>query len=117
MGLSPWRGAAEALSERSGLASGSCACRWADPITGKRVSKSRTFAGTKRQAIAQLERLAGEARDSPQRRGIALPEKLTLNQLVETHLDRWQGSPTTLDRYRRIVKALHRADHRAPTGP
>jgi integrase len=75
-----------------------------DSVTGRPQTQSKTIRGSKRTALAELERLAAGARDSATRRGVSIPDKLTLTRLIELHLERFDGSPTTLDTYRGILR-------------
>lgn len=70
-----------------------------DPDTGKKQYVSRIVMGGKRLASSELARLvAAEPGDvKPQRRGQA---KMTLSELIDEHIERHPGSPTTLTEYR-----------------
>jgi integrase len=70
-----------------------------DPITGKYVYVSRTALGTKRDAERALAQLVTDLGD-----GTPSPKGVTVSELVEKHLERLDGSPTTLRGYRQVFE-------------
>jgi Phage integrase, N-terminal SAM-like domain len=84
-----------------------------DPLTGKRITKFRSFKGTKREAQAELVRLVNSANQCV----YVDPSKATLAEF----LDRWERdwaalnvSPKTLERYIELLR-LHVRPHLGAT--
>ena len=77
-----------------------------DSVTGKRRYTGRFFEGGKREAQRALARLVAEAEalatTSTSASGGA--KQMTLAELVEEHIRRHEGSPTTLRTYRSILE-------------
>ena len=71
-----------------------------DAMSGAHRYKSVTFRGTKRDAETQLARLITDAQTARVTGRTVAPGKYKLNQLIETYLAEFQGSPTTLRSYR-----------------
>jgi integrase len=70
-----------------------------DPVTGKLRYTSRTFRGGKRAASSELAKLVSTLpTEQPQRR--RAQAKMSLSDLIDTHIDRHAGSPTTIAEYR-----------------
>jgi integrase len=70
-----------------------------DPITGERRSVSRTAIGGKRDAEWALAQLVTELSAIS-----ASPRAMTVSELVEKHLERFEGSPTTLRGYQHVLE-------------
>lgn len=80
-----------------------------DPLTGKRITKYRSFKGTKREADAELRRLLGAAD-----KGEYVDAS---KETVAQFLDRWERDwaainvgPKTLERYKELLR-LHVRPH------
>lgn len=82
-----------------------------DAASGKKRYVGRSVSGGKRDAQRALARLVTEAESlAVVKPAAAEAKKMTLTELVEEHIRRHEGSPTTLIAYRSILKA-----HIAPT--
>ena len=82
-----------------------------DPVTGKHRYVARQVKGGKRDAQRDLARFVTEAESLAQVKPAAIEAKrMTLAELVDEHIRRHEGSPTTLIAYRSILKT-----HIAPT--
>jgi len=76
----------------------------ADPLTGKRMYRTKAFRGTKRQASSALAVLVTEVDG-----GVVEPKKCTVAELLDAWLDHIEHvgrSPSTLYGYRRLVRQL-----------
>jgi integrase len=76
----------------------------ADPLTGRKQYRTRTFRGTKRQASSALAVLVTEVDG-----GVVEPKKCTVAELLDAWLDHIEHvgrSPSTLYGYRRLVRQL-----------
>lgn len=76
----------------------------ADPLTGRRHYRTRTFRGTKRQAQSALSVLVTEVDG-----GVVQPKKMTVGELLQAwleHIEHLGRSRSTLVGYRRIVRQL-----------
>lgn len=72
----------------------------ADPLTGRKQYRTRTFRGTKRQAQSALAVLITEVDG-----GVAQPKKMTVDELLQAwleHIEHLGRSRSTLVGYRRI---------------
>ena len=80
-----------------------------DRVTGNKRYLSRTVRGGKRLATTTLARLVA-ADDTPSNRRRLAPAKLTLAELIDAHIERHPGSPTTKTEYaavhRRYIRPL-----------
>ena len=82
-----------------------------DPASGKKRYVGRSLTGGKRDAQRALARLVTEAESLAAAKPAAIEaKKMTLTELVDEHIRRHEGSPTTLIAYRSILKT-----HIAPT--
>ena len=74
-----------------------------DPVTGKKRYLSRTVVGGKRVASSELAKLvaAEPGGEMSRRRAQA---KMSLSDLVEQHIERHPGSPTTTAEYRAVLE-------------
>ncbi len=76
----------------------------ADPLTGQKRYRTRTFRGTKRQASSALAVLVTEVDG-----GVVEPKKCTVAELLDAwleHIENVGRSPSTLHGYRRLVRQL-----------
>lgn len=76
----------------------------ADPLTGQKQYRTRTFRGTKRQASSALAVLVTEVDG-----GVVEPKKCTVAELLDAwleHIENVGRSPSTLYGYRRLVLQL-----------
>ncbi len=81
-----------------------CVFEGADPLTGRKKYRTRTFRGTKRQAQSALAVLVTEVDG-----GVVEPKKCTVAELLDAWLDHIEHvgrSPSTLYGYRRLVRQL-----------
>ena len=70
-----------------------------DPVTGKLRYVSRTLRGGKRAASSELAKLVATLpTEQPQKR--RAQAKMSLSDLIDAHIDRHAGSPTTIAEYR-----------------
>ena len=77
-----------------------------DPVSGKKRYAGRSVEGGKREAQRALARLVTEAEAlaATSTPAAAEAKKMTLTELVEEHIRRHEGSPTTLLGYRSILE-------------
>ena len=80
-----------------------------DAVTGRQVSRSETFRGSKRDAERELARLVTEVGKPVGGRELP-PNRVTLTQLIELHLAEHKGAPGTVGSYRSLL-----VRHIAPT--
>jgi integrase len=80
-----------------------------DAVTGRQVSRSETFRGSKRDAERELARLVTEVGKPVGGRELP-PNRVTLTQLIESHLAEHKGAPGTVGSYRSLL-----VRHIAPT--
>jgi integrase len=76
----------------------------ADPLTGRKQYRTRTFRGTKRQAQSALAVLVSEVDG-----GVVEPRKCSVAELLDAwleHIEDVGRSPSTLYGYRRLVRQL-----------
>lgn len=74
-----------------------------DPVTRKQRFRSTRFEGGRRAAARYLDQFAADVMRTDSDAN-AKPRHLKLSELVESYLERWAGSPTTLDTYRSILR-------------
>jgi len=75
-----------------------------DALTGKYLYVSRTATGGKRDAQRALGQLIVELGET---RGV-VASRITVTELVEKHLERFEGSPSTLRGYQQVLDAYIR---------
>jgi integrase len=73
-----------------------------DYVTGRQVSRSETFRGSKRAAERELARLVTEVGKPVGGRELP-PNRVTLTQLIELHLAAHKGAPGTVGSYRSLL--------------
>ena len=71
-------------------------------VTGRPVSRSETFRGSKRDAERELARLVTEVGKPVGGRELP-PNRVTLTHLIEVHLAEHKGTPDTVGSYRSLL--------------